>query len=169
MREILFRGKRDDTGEWIYGYYKVGMSGRTTIYTLTECLHEVIPETVGQYIGLVDKKDNKIFEGDIVRFVPSHTNKYCDNEWRDFMKSIDDLKTDEDFERFNDEFDEKENNYLEKFRVNREVKFRDGIFYCRGFYGYEGQEVNFDETEIVGNVHDNPDLAEVENDINVGI
>jgi len=161
MREILFRGKRDDTGEWIYGYYKVGMTGRTTIYTLEECLHEVIPETVGQYVGLTDKKENKIFEGDIVRFVPTHTNAYCDSEWRDFMSSIDDLKTEEDFELFNTEFDERESNYLEKFRVNREVHFSYGTYSCRGFFGYEGQEVNFDDTEIVGNVYDNPELLEV--------
>lgn len=168
MREILFRGKRVDNGEWVEGHLLEYKKQEHRCYIVTNFdtdrweYFEVIPETVGQYIGLVDKKDNKIFEGDIARFVPSHTNKYCDDEWRDFMKSIDDLKTDEEYTRFNDEFDEKENNYLEKFRVNREVKFQDGTFYCRGFYGYEGQEVNFGETEIVGNIHDNPDLVEVE-------
>ena len=70
-REILFRGKRVDTGEWVEG----SLIGNDVIvgkivefeedYFCTEFWYKVDPETVGQFTGMTDKKGKKLFEGDV--------------------------------------------------------------------------------------------------------
>lgn len=78
MREILFRGKTKNTNEWVYGdlvRLKDGNKEIPHIYGFGE----VIPETVGQYIGLDDKNGKKIFEGDIVRYLNTELLKVNKN------------------------------------------------------------------------------------------
>lgn len=76
----LFRGKRKDNKEWIYGgiyYQKKDEMKDEAVYIITgslsdiACAVEVIPETVGQCTELKDKNGKLIFEGDIIR-----TKKY---------------------------------------------------------------------------------------------
>lgn len=51
---------------------------------------------------------------------------------------------------------------MKNTKVNEVVRYSCGCFDCHSFYGYEGQEVYFNETEIVGNIHNNPELLKEE-------
>lgn len=140
MREILFRGKRtdNDEDEFVYGIPVegeplLGMGKRTYIITkpgvqwvdgvymtYDECI-EVDPETVGQFTGLTDKNDVKIFEGDIVRYGQLGEVEY--------------------------------NSGSAQFTLN----FTNGTY--DGF-----DKIPFCCCEVVGNIHDNPELLEVNSD-----
>lgn len=99
MREILFRGKRIDNGEWIQGFLVIWgndyyIAPDINAYTSMggrgkgRCMmfghyYQVFPKTVGQYTGLTDKTDKngrKIFEGDIIR-QKGFLNNYYTSVW----------------------------------------------------------------------------------------
>lgn len=88
MREILFRGKRVDNGEWVYGdlvrHYenqRAFILAEQLAYTTTECginriiserYFEVIPETRGMYTGFQDSKGRRIYDGDILKLTGNY-------------------------------------------------------------------------------------------------
>lgn len=93
MREILFRGKRTDNGEWVYGWYCRYPFGKWPLKDAiipseeaeSGCFRfvEVDPATVGRYTGRRDRNGKRIFEGDVVDAVRSG-----DETWRCVVSDI---------------------------------------------------------------------------------
>lgn len=87
MREILFRAKRKDNEEWVYGsliHVQDEINKDVDIYRIQPYKYEdttlgkpfeVKKETIGQYIGMNDIKGYKIFEGDILQIETNYYNK----------------------------------------------------------------------------------------------
>lgn len=138
MREILFRGKRADNGAWTCGYlFCVWERAYLCWGTINNVpvMEEVIPETVGQYIGLKDKNGKKIFEGDIVRLTDEHNEM----EWTAVVV----------FGNPNGDYNWGwQLNAIEEFDGNKDILL------------WVDMEKSGAYCEIIGNIYDNPELLE---------
>lgn len=153
MREILFRGKRVENGEWIYGYPLVDTAD-CSLKAEGKCscphdgswaemffweddfheyeLEEVDSSTIGQYTGLTDKNGKKIFEGDIVEAI----------DYIGGIRFVGDKQT-----------------YVIKFihggfSAGHNRPLKDFV------YGPIIDSHPLYEIEVIGNIHDNPELLE---------
>ena len=150
MREILFRGKQVSDGEWIEGYVfpQVIDGGYAPLCITTEpiCANDyseilgnwaiVDSSTVGQYTGLTDKNGRKIFEGDII--AAKHP---------DHARSV---------------------SGIVKYGEFKDVDSCDTYHYLGFYIEIWGHCISIlepmnegIELEVIGNIHDNPELLEV--------
>ena len=140
-REILFKAKRKDNGEWVEGYYVYCRKRHYILQVLNKAIGfdereyewvEVDPDTICQYTGLTDKNGKKIWENDILSI---HAYSYDEPE-DDYFGVVTYCKKDA------------------CWSLNNNEKYGEIICECFGSY----------TTEIInhGNIFDNPDLLEVE-------
>jgi uncharacterized phage protein (TIGR01671 family) len=147
MREILFRGKRCDNGEWVQGFYVradhhwhnngihkdwiiCGASANGGWFALHN-KYAVKSETVGQFTGLTDKNGKKIFEGDIVHVLGNQQVE----DWKNV-------------------------NYIGSIAfLDAGFCVIDGTVEEHGFRRYGLPRLDFD-LEVIGNIHDNPEPLE---------
>lgn len=155
MDKNTYRGKRKDNGEWVYGYYvsktdpllgigkafilaqefdRSCITGEPTVLRSEMTWYEVVPETVGQCTGLKDKDGKAIFKGDIF------------NVDDDLMALVG--------------FDD--GSYNLQIYGLRGAFTENGFDECGGGWGFIESEPMYmsyaEEMEIIGNVHDNPEL-----------
>jgi uncharacterized phage protein (TIGR01671 family) len=154
MREILFRGKANGGGCWVYGHYVVLNDGYRPDwkrhYILSGELRyndqygkedirkvEIDPKTLGQYTGLKDRNGRRIFEGDIVRYIYEPGKGF----WNA--------------------------NQLSVIRYGKTGFKFDGIkgtnkyglmCGCLSSIPFNQDAENIPEFEVIGNIHDNPEL-----------
>lgn len=134
MREILFRGKTEQ-GEWKHGdLITMGKDNRKGIRNNKTCeFWWVLPETIGQFTGLTDKNGNKIFEGDIIK--GRHWTSYKNKKPEEYHLWV---------------VDWSERSGLIVFNNSPTTDIRLSIH----------DFADFGEVEVIGNIHDNPELLE---------
>ena len=161
IREVIFRGKRADNGEWVEGYYCnlggnsprilkenifIGKRGRVLEFENIK----VLSETVGQYTGLSDKNGTKIFEGDIVQY-----NIYDDFDCQSVVK----------FGEYN------QDGSAGEYSARKCIGFYVNVdnftcpdwcedapdYFPKHFIQQNVLEIARD-CQVIGNIHDNPDI-----------
>lgn len=148
-REIIFRGKRIDNGEWVKGFPYITHGGEHQIRyydsesNIENCSHTVIPDTLGRFTGLTDRNSTKIFEGDIIRWhdntelsVSGQIAEVCLGKYRDADSAFDDV-----------------------YAIGFYLRTSGGE--CVTICWLDEYKNDFD---IIGNIHDTPELLEVSGD-----
>lgn len=135
MRDVLFRGKRIDNGEWVEGLLWKKKYGSTKMFISyfpnkddEQKVCAIEPDTVCQYTGLQDKNDKKIFEGDVCFDENGLTDYYCVIEW--------------------------------VFAGFQLVTYKKASSNARGISNgmNQGYFEDSDGIEVIGNIYDNPEL-----------
>lgn len=151
-REILFRGKLIGNDRWSYGNLVIKHNSISIITPDSTPLGrygQVMPETVGQYTGLLDKNGKEIFEGDIVDFF--NIRGKIVNECGAFGIAVSP----------NIDYDLLESKI--PFNNNANFCFNDNfISLWELWWNYEQDDNPLYEVEIIGNIHDNPELLKQE-------
>ena len=150
IREVIFRGKRTDNGEWETGSLVIirdGCSDKEVFIDDKMTGHHTpaIPETVGQYTGLTDKNGVRIFEGDILI---GFEYPFCSNNNGEFNYFAEIVW-----------FDDSSALGIYTFK-NPKSNVRGILEGNTDYLKY----INVDKWEVIGNIHDNPELLEGEND-----
>jgi uncharacterized phage protein (TIGR01671 family) len=151
MREYKFRGKRKDNGEWVYGdllhhsHWKDGSYWIRYFDEEHQCFVsvKVDPDTVGEFAGRYDKNGNEVYEKDIVAF----------EVWHGGVEHI-----------IAEMEAEKQGKKINWVRPHVILFNKYGAFCMKpiefiddeSWYGYEIPDA--DKIEIIGTVHDNPEL-----------
>lgn len=132
MREILFKAKSIETGEWVEGYLYIRKDGVAEInyynkeWDCERYTHEVDSDTICQYTGLTDKKGNKIWENDVISYWDTYST---------------------------------ENGYAEADCIGKVYWDEETLsFQVTERLSAESYEV-FEECSVIGNVFDNADLV----------
>lgn len=139
MREILFRGKRIDNGEWVVGQYVNTCypgNGKETghfIVVYPNEYHEIYTSTLCQFTGLCDKNGNKIWENDIIKY--HFGENYAPIKYGCYQNCFDSQKTE---------------------HVGFYVDWSDGKCLRKDL----GYWINMVDTMPVGNIFDNPELLQ---------
>lgn len=148
----IFRGKRKDNNEWVEGYLYITYNNEYEIgkydeeINIERMTYIVIPETVGQCTGLEDKNGKLMFEGDVVRTQPFSDKPYSSKaKYRQHLGVVEYR-----ISHFKNSLYEQD--YRAEWRAN--IKDYGKFVYC------DWNE--FFKCEVIGNIHDNPELLEVE-------
>lgn len=160
MREILFRAKRIDNGEWVEGYYCKWKQIRRNLGSVKEkvvdCIitwmsdggmsrYEIDSETLCQFTGLKDKNGNRIWENDIVSC--EHEKYPDDNPSEVYPLLPDPIKYKRNYAV---EFINTGSSYGYRLR-NKSIHFM-----------ITGNVIYNHKIEVIGNIFDNPELLKGE-------
>lgn len=142
-REILFKAKRTDNGEWVEGLL-IMMFGQYHIQKLDDenTAYSIDQETICQYTGLRDKNGKKIWENDILKFPDMGEEGYEYKEGYDFDNIARVVWKNGRFE-------------LDEFG-----SLNSGVVDSMGRECHEEFISIFKVAEVIGNIFDNPELLE---------
>lgn len=162
MREILFRGKRFDNGQWEYGYYSCDSGKYHFILSIDDGgSYRVDPATVGQYTGLQDRGGNRVFEGDIIKYykpIDLSRELMSPSEW-DIEEIIDEIVFDDGHFCLKEDREFLLAYLTEEYRIENPKLITEEYSLCNpDKYPFLHDTNDLYYGEVIGNIHDNPEI-----------